>query len=116
LHLLSGVRMAKGEVLPFKVRPRAAEAWRRADAAERRATVANERLDRCLRERITRAQADAERQGRDAAERELASRKASGPLARVWRALARRRGTSRTDEYPRTGAYGVGYMNVLFNL
>ena len=68
----SGARTAKGEVLPFKVRPRAAEARRRADEAdeaERRTTVANERLDRFQRERITRAQEDADRRAREAAER-----------------------------------------------
>ena len=54
--------------------------------------MANERLDRFQRERITRAQADAERQGREAAERELAARKAGGPLVRAWRALVFRRG------------------------
>src|SRR3712207_9545777 len=43
---------------------------RQADEAERRATVANERLDRFQRERINKAQADAERQGREAEERE----------------------------------------------
>ncbi len=93
MHMLSGARRAKGEVLPFKVRPQAAEARRRADEAERRATVANERLDRCQRERITRAQEDAERQGREAAEAELREWTAGGPLARAWRAaLVSRRG------------------------
>ena len=63
-----------------------------ADEAERRASVANEHLDRFQRERINKAQEDAERQGREAAERELAARKAGGPLVRVLRALAYRRG------------------------
>ncbi len=70
----------------------AAEARRQADEAERRASVANERLDRFQRERINRAQADAERQGREAAERELAARKAGNPFVRVLRALAGQRG------------------------
>jgi hypothetical protein len=62
----------------------AAEARRQADEAERRATVANERLDGCQRERINRAQEEAERQGREARERELAERTAGGgPLALV---------------------------------
>ena len=65
----------------------AAEARRRADEAERQAAVANERLDRFQRERIARAQAEAERQGREAAERELAGRTAGGSLARAWKAL-----------------------------
>ena len=90
--MLSGARRAKGEVLPFKVRPQAAEARRRADEAERRATVANERLDRFQRERITRAQAGAEQQGREAVERELAARKAGNPLVRAVRAFLNRRG------------------------
>ena len=70
----------------------AAEARRQAEEAERRATVANERLDRFQRERITRAQADAERQGREAAERELAARKAGNPLVRAVRAFLTWRG------------------------
>ncbi len=53
--------------------------------------MANERLDRFQRERITRAQEDAERQGHEAAERELAGRKAGNPLTRVLRALVFRR-------------------------
>jgi DNA repair exonuclease SbcCD ATPase subunit len=68
----------------------AAEARRRADEAERRAAVANERLDRFQRERIARAQAEAERQGREAAERELAGGTAVGSLARAWKALVHR--------------------------
>jgi hypothetical protein len=63
-----------------------------ADEAERRASVANEHLDRFQRERINKAQEDAERQGREAAERELAARKAGNPLVRMLRALAYRRG------------------------
>ena len=54
--------------------------------------MANERLDRFQRERINKAQEDAERQGREAAERELAARKAGNSLVRALRALARRRG------------------------
>ena len=68
-----------------------AEARRQADEAERRATVASERLDRFQRARINKAQTDADRQGREAAERELAARKADGPLARVLRALRNRK-------------------------
>jgi hypothetical protein len=71
---------------------RAAEAERQAAEARRQATVANERLDRFQRERINKAQEDAERQGREAAERELAARKTGAPLARVWRAFLNRRG------------------------
>ncbi len=54
--------------------------------------MASERLDRFQRERINKAQADAERQGQEAAERELVARKAGNPLVRALRALARRRG------------------------
>ena len=56
-----GARLAKGEVLPFKVRPRAAEARQRADEAERKATAANERFDRFRQKRIADAREAAAR-------------------------------------------------------
>jgi hypothetical protein len=71
---------------------RAAEVRRRADEAKRRAGEADERLESFLRERITAARAEAERQGHEAAERELAARTVSGVLLRVSRAFRRRRG------------------------
>ena len=86
------MRPAQLQVRAAEAERQAAEARRQADEAERRATVANERLDRFQRERINKAQADAERQGQEAVERELAVRKAGGPLARVLRAFRNRRG------------------------
>jgi hypothetical protein len=53
--------------------------------------VANKRLDRFQRERINKAQVDAERQGREAAERKLAEWTAGGSLARAWPALVYQR-------------------------
>ncbi len=62
----------------------------RASAALARAVAAEQEAAKLRAEAA--AQADAERQGREAAERELAARKAGGPLVRAWRALVFRRG------------------------